>query len=206
MAKKLDVSDFFKSLEEEKAAREAREAKAKIDWRKKLKLMPWQRLRDVDLPDEYFESQLIKIEEINSLLNSYIKQICDLIAMSDDYEAYSKEWCLAMRYIFITYILPDGRSSPLLPAVVSSMIDIAVKDAREKRTKSMKEWSATMEIITQELLPENVNGMVKVRTDKISFSPSIEVHGDYVVNKNVENEVSNVEGGATGIDVNKDKK
>lgn len=204
MARKLDVSDFFKCLEEEKAAREAREAKSKIDWRKKLKLMPWQRLRDVDLPDEYFESQLIKIEEINSLLNSYIKQICDLIAMSDDYEAYSGEWCLAMRYIFITYILPDGRLSPLLPAVVSSMIDIAVKDAREKRTKSMKEWRETMEKITQVLLPENVNGMVKERADKISFFPSIEVRGDYVVNKNVENEVSNVGDGATGINVNKE--
>ena len=35
--------------------------------------------------------------------------------------------------------------------------------------------------------------------------PTIEVRGDYVVNKNVENEVSNVEGGATGINVNKDK-
>jgi len=31
MAKKLDVSDFFKRLEEEKAVHEAREAKAKID-------------------------------------------------------------------------------------------------------------------------------------------------------------------------------
>lgn len=35
--------------------------------------------------------------------------------------------------------------------------------------------------------------------------PTIEVRGDYVVNKNVENEVSNVEGGATGINANKGK-
>lgn len=33
--------------------------------------------------------------------------------------------------------------------------------------------------------------------------PTIEVRGDYVVNKNVENEVSNVEDGGTGINVNK---
>ena len=157
------------------------------------------------MPDEYFESQLIKIEEINSLRNSYFKQIFDLIAMSDDYNAYSQDWCLAMRYIFITYILPDGRMSPLLPAVVSSMIDLAAKDAREKRTKSMKEWRETMEKITQVLLPENAKGMVKERAEKISSSPSIEVYGDYVINKHVENEVSNVEGGATGINVNKDK-
>lgn len=37
------------------------------------------------------------------------------------------------------------------------------------------------------------------------YRPTVNVSGDYVVNKNVENEVSNVEGGATGINVNKDK-
>jgi len=37
------------------------------------------------------------------------------------------------------------------------------------------------------------------------YRPTVNVSGDYVVNKNVENEVSNVESGGTGINVNKDK-
>lgn len=37
MAKKFDGNILFKRMEEEKAAREEREAKAKIDWRKKFK-------------------------------------------------------------------------------------------------------------------------------------------------------------------------
>lgn len=36
-------------------------------------------------------------------------------------------------------------------------------------------------------------------------SPRINVKGDYVLNKNVENEVGNVERGGTGINVNRDK-
>ena len=38
------------------------------------------------------------------------------------------------------------------------------------------------------------------------YRPTVNVSGDYVVNKNVENEVGNVEGGGTGINVNKRNK
>lgn len=37
------------------------------------------------------------------------------------------------------------------------------------------------------------------------YRPTVNVSGDYVVNKHVENEVGNVEGGGTGINIDKDK-
>ncbi len=156
MAKKFDGSILFKWMEEEKAAREEREAKAKIDWRKKLKLMPWQTLKDVELPDEFYESLLIKIRNLDTL-TSYFKTISDIIALSIDYEQYSEDWVLAMKYMYLKFQLPDGKISPLLPAVVSSMIDIATKDAREKKLKTMKEWRETMESLTEKMLPQDEN-------------------------------------------------
>ena len=156
MAKKFDESILFKRMEEEKAAREEREAKAKIDWRKKLKLMPWQTLKDVDLPDEFYESLLIKIRNLDTR-TSYFKTISDIIALSIDYEQYSEDWDLAMKYMYLKFQLPDGKISPLLPAVVSSMIEIATKDAREKKIKTMKEWRETMESLTEKMLPQDDN-------------------------------------------------
>ena len=42
--------------------------------------------------------------------------------------------------------------------------------------------------------------------DGKEYKPFVNVAGDYVVNKNVDNEVNNVATGATGINVNKDKR
>lgn len=155
MAKKFDGSILFKRMEEEKAFREAREAKANINWHKKLKLMPWQTFKNVELPDEFYESLLIKIEKLRDFRISYYKTISDIIALSIDYVPYSKDWDLAMKSMYEKFQLPDGRISPLLPAVVLSMIDIATKDAREKRVKTMKEWRETMESLTEQMLPKD---------------------------------------------------
>lgn len=157
MAKKFDGNILFKRMEEEKAAREEREAKANIDWRKKLKLMPWQTFKNVELPDDFFESLLIKIDNLRPIHTSYFKTISDIIAMSIDYRQYTEDWDLAMKYMYVKFQLPDGNISPLLPAVVSSMIDIATKDAREKKVKTMKEWRETMEWLTEKMLPQDEN-------------------------------------------------
>lgn len=172
MARNFDGSILFKRMEEEKAAREEREAKAKIDWRKKLKLKPWQTMKDVELPDEFYESLLIKIHKLNTR-TSYFKTIIDIIAMSIDYEQFSEDWDLAMKYMYTKFQLPDGNISPLLPAVVFSMIDIAAKDAREKKVKTMKEWRETMESLTEKMLPKDekkVEMMSEISSLKLKLS------------------------------------
>lgn len=157
MGKKIDIKDcaLVNRIEEMKAAHEEREAKANIDWRKRLKLMPWQTFKNVELPDEFYESLLIKIDKIRSFRSSYFKTISDIIAMSIDYEHCSEDWDLAMKYMYTKFLLPDGNVSPLLPAVVLSMLDIATKDAREKKLKTMKEWRDTMESLTEKMLPKD---------------------------------------------------
>lgn len=161
MAKKNERRSLFERMEKEMAERmaerEERAAKAKINWRKKLKLRPWQRLTDVELPDEYFESQLIKIQELDFGMLPKFKIISEIIAMSNDYEPYSEDWDLAMKYMYEKFQLPNGGLSPLVNNVTLSMLRIAEEDAREKRTKSMKEWRETMESLTEKLLPQDVN-------------------------------------------------
>lgn len=157
MAKKNERRSLFERMEKEMAEREERAAKANINWRKKLKLWPWQRLTDVELPDEYFESQLIKIQELDFGMLPKFKIISEIIAMSNDYKPYSEDWDLAMKYMYEKFQLPNGGLSPLVNNVTLSMLYIAEEDAREKRTKSMKEWRETMESLTEKLLPQDVN-------------------------------------------------
>jgi len=112
MAKKNEFRPLFERMEKEMAEREAereeRAAKANIDWRKKLNLWPWQTLKDVELPDEYFESQLIKIQELDFRMLPKFKIISEIIAMSNDYEPYSEDWDLAMKYMYEKFQLPNG--------------------------------------------------------------------------------------------------
>lgn len=172
MAKKNERRSLFERMEKEKAALEERHAKAEINWRKKLKLRPWQRLKDVELPDEYFESQLIKIEELNFGLLPKFKIISEIIATSNDYEPYSEDWDLAMKYMYEKFQLPNGDLSPLVNNVTLSMLYIAEEDAREKRTKSMKEWRETMESLTEKLLPQDVN-KIEMKSENLSLKLKI---------------------------------
>jgi len=168
MTRKKDfaILDKLKSWEEINAAQEARWAKAHIDWRKKLHLMPWQSLKDVELPDEYFESQLIKLHYL-SFIGNHFKTISDIIAMSVDYEQYSMDWDLAMKFMYGKFLLSDGSISPLLPALAREMIDIAESDAREKKVKTMRDWRETMKSLYEKMLPDNEYRQVESTTNKI---------------------------------------
>lgn len=152
MAKNFDIHPLTERLKKEKAIREEREAKANIDWRKKLELKPWQSLKDVELPDEFYESMLIKIENIDPLCVSFIQIICDIFAMSLDYAPYSEEWNMAMKFIYTKLQLPAGGVSPIVSSLAYSMTDIAAKDAIKKKAKTMKEWRETMQKLTDKML------------------------------------------------------
>jgi len=170
MAKKFDrIRLKLRSMEEIKAAEDEKWAKANIDWRKKLNLKPGQSLKDVELPDEFYESQLIKLDYL-SFRRSHFKTISDIIAMSIDYDAYSLEEDLAMKFMYGKFLLPDGKISPLLPAVALSMIDIATKDAREKRVKTMREWRETMESLFKKMLPDDEDRHIDSKADERKFT------------------------------------
>lgn len=94
MDKKFTLKNSPAIIAAEKAIADYKEqeALANINWRKRLHLMPWQTFANVSLPDEYFESQLAKIDNLQSFLKSYYQTLCDLLAMSSDYDPNSQEW------------------------------------------------------------------------------------------------------------------
>ena len=153
MAKKFDASFLYKRMDEEKAAREEREAKANIDWHERLKLRPWETFKNVNLPDEYFESQLIKLANLQNFPISSYHTLSEILAMSSDYTPHSIEIQFIQRDYYLNFFLADGTISPLFPAIVSSVMDIAIKDAQEKRTKTMKEWRDIINSLKERMLP-----------------------------------------------------
>lgn len=157
MAKKFTVKDSSLILDSEEAIAEYKEqeALANINWRKELKLMPWQTFADVSLPDGYFESQLAKIKKLQHFTVSYYQTFCDLLAMSSDYAPDSQDWLQITRDVSIKYFFEDGRMSPLFPTLVSSLLNIAKEDAQNKKTKTMKEWKGTIDLLTEEMLPRD---------------------------------------------------
>lgn len=157
MAKKFTVKDSSLILDSEEAIAEYKEqeALANINWRKELKLMPWQTFADVSLPDGYFESQLAKIKKLQHFTVSYYQTFCDLLAMSSDYDPNSQDWLLITRDFYVKYLFEDGKVSPLFPILVSSMLDIARDDAQNKRTRTMKEWKGTIDLLAEKMLPRD---------------------------------------------------
>ena len=157
MDKKFTLKNSPAIIAAEKAIAdsEKQEALAIIDWRKRLHLKPWQTFADVSLPEEYFESQLAKIDNLQSFLKSYYQTLCDLLAMSSDYDPNSQEWLQITRDASIKYFFEDGRMSPLFPTLVSSLLNITKEDAQNKKTKTMKEWKATIDLLTENMLPRD---------------------------------------------------
>ena len=157
MAKKFTLKNSPAIIAAEKAIAdsEKQEALANINWRKRLHLMPWQTFANVSLPDEYFESQLAKIDNLQTFIKSYYQTFCDLLAMSSDYEPDSRDWLQITRDVSIKYFFEDGRMSPLFPTLVSSLLNIAKEDAQNKKTKTMKEWKGTIDLLTENMLPRD---------------------------------------------------
>ena len=157
MAKKFTLKNSPAIIAAEKAIAdsEKQEALANINWRKRLHLMPWQTFANVSLPDEYFESQLVKIDKLQTFIKSYYQTFCDLLAMSSDYEPDSQEWLQITRDVSIKFFFEDGRMSPLFPTLVSSLLNIAKEDAQNKKTKTMKEWKGTIDLLTENMLPRD---------------------------------------------------
>ena len=155
MAKKFEVKNCIlaESIEEIRATEEARQAKANVNWHERLKLKPWQTFKDVDLPDEYFESQMIKLADLQEFSPYSFHTLSEIIAMSSDYSPLSKEVQFIQRDYYLNFFLADGTISPLFPAIVSSVLDIARKDAQEKRTKTMKEWREIINSLKEKMLP-----------------------------------------------------
>ncbi len=164
MAKKFTIKNSPAIIAAEKAIanHEEQDALANINWRKRLHLMPWQTFANVSLPDEYFKSQLAKIDKLQTFIKSYYQTFCDLLALSSDYDASSQDCLQITRKISIKYFIEDGRMSPLFPTLVSSLLNIAKADARKKKTKTMKEWKGAIDLLTEDMLPRDEN--------KIQFS------------------------------------
>lgn len=159
MAKKFEFKNciLVNSIEEIRAAEEERQAKANIDWHERLKLKPWETFKDVDLPDEYFESQLIKLANLQEIYSFSFHTLSEIVAMSSDYTPQSKEMQFIQRDYYLNFFLADGTISPLFPAIVSSVMDIAKRDAQEKRTKTMKEWRDVINSLKEKMLPQDEN-------------------------------------------------
>lgn len=157
MAKKFTLKNSPAIIAAKKAIAdsEKQEALANINWRKRLHLMPWQTFANVSLPDEYFESQLAKIDKLQTFIKSYYQTFCDLLAMSSDYDPNSRDWLQITRDVSIKYFFEDGRMSPLFPTLVSSLLNIAKDDAQNKKTKTMKEWKETISLLAEEMLPRD---------------------------------------------------
>ena len=73
MAKKFTIKNSPAIIAAEKAIanHEEQDALANINWRKRLHLMPWQTFANVSLPDEYFKSQLAKIDKLQTFIKSF---------------------------------------------------------------------------------------------------------------------------------------
>ena len=94
--------------------------------------------------------------------------------MSSDYDPNSQEWLQITRDASIKYFFEDGRMSPLFPTLVSSLLNIAKEDAQNKETKTMKEWKATIDLLTENMLPRD-ESKIKLSAENNSLRGEISI-------------------------------